>query len=104
MSKVLTGMTVSLDGYYTGPNDGPGTGLGEGGERLHYWVFGGPWTYGDGPRGEPSEVDKEYLDEVFSTGNWGKVQPVTRVEKRAFQPGPLYHRARELYWDFAHST
>ena len=68
MSKVLTGMTVSLDGYYTGPNDGPGTGLGEGGERLHYWVFGGPWTYGDGPRGEPSEVDKEYLDEVFSTG------------------------------------
>jgi branched-chain amino acid aminotransferase len=43
-------------------------------------------------------------DEVFSTGNWGKVQPVTRVEKRAFQPGPLYHRARELYWDFAHST
>jgi branched-chain amino acid aminotransferase len=43
-------------------------------------------------------------DEVFSTGNWGKVQPVTRVEKRALQPGPVYRRARELYWDFAHST
>jgi hypothetical protein len=27
------------------PNDGPGQGLGEGGERLHYWVFGGPWSY-----------------------------------------------------------
>ena len=24
------------------PDDGPGKGLGEGGERLHYWVFGGP--------------------------------------------------------------
>jgi branched-chain amino acid aminotransferase len=42
-------------------------------------------------------------DEVFSTGNWGKVQPVTRVEKRALQPGPLYRRARGLYWDFAHT-
>jgi branched-chain amino acid aminotransferase len=43
-------------------------------------------------------------DEVFSTGNWGKVQPVTRVEKRELQPGPLYRRARGLYWDFAHSS
>jgi dihydrofolate reductase len=68
MSRVLAGITVSLDGYYTGPNDGPGVGLGEGGERLHYWVFGGPWNYTDGPRGDPSEVDKAYLDEVFSSG------------------------------------
>jgi dihydrofolate reductase len=68
MTRVLAGITVSLDGYYTGPHDGPGAGLGEGGERLHYWVFGGPWTYADGPRGEPAEVDKAYLDEVFSTG------------------------------------
>jgi hypothetical protein len=43
--KVLAGMTMSLDGYVTGPNDRPGAGLGEGGERLHYWVLGGPWSY-----------------------------------------------------------
>ena len=43
--KVLAGMTMSLDGYVTGPDDRPGAGLGEGGERLHYWVFGGPWSY-----------------------------------------------------------
>ena len=49
MGKVLAGITISLDGYITGPNDGPGAGLGEGGERLHYWVFGGPWRY-DGER------------------------------------------------------
>ena len=67
MPKVLAGITISLDGYITGPNDGPGAGLGEGGERLHYWVFGGPWNY-DGERGSPSPVDQRYLDEVFSSG------------------------------------
>jgi dihydrofolate reductase len=67
MTKVLAGITMSLDGYITGPNDGPGAGLGEGGERLHYWVFGGPWTYGS-ERGEPAAVDQEYMDEVFSSG------------------------------------
>jgi branched-chain amino acid aminotransferase len=41
-------------------------------------------------------------DEVFSTGNYGKVIPITRVEARHLQPGPLYSRARELYWAFAH--
>jgi hypothetical protein len=34
MTKVLAGITTSVDGYITGPNDGPGKGLGEGGERL----------------------------------------------------------------------
>ena len=45
MGKVVAGITVSVDGYITGPDDGPGCGLGVGGERLHYWVFGGPWTH-----------------------------------------------------------
>ena len=40
-------------------------------------------------------------DEVFSTGNYAKVLPVTRVENRSLQPGPVYKRARELYWDYA---
>ena len=44
MTKVSAGITISLDGYITGPNDGPGNGLGDGGEQLHYWVFGGPWS------------------------------------------------------------
>lgn len=67
MPKVIAGMTVSLDGYFTGPNDCLGAGLGDGGERLHYWVFGGPWTY-DGERGAPADADNAYLDEVFSSG------------------------------------
>jgi len=51
MTKVLAGITTSVDGYVAGPDDRPGQGLGEGGERLHYWVFGGPWTYDNEPEG-----------------------------------------------------
>jgi dihydrofolate reductase len=64
--KVLAAITTSVDGYITGPDDGPGKGLGEGGERLHHWVFGGPWTYEDGPRGEPAGEDAEWLGAVMS--------------------------------------
>lgn len=41
-------------------------------------------------------------DEIFSTGNLGKVLPVTRIDDRDLQPGPVYARARELYWDWSH--
>ncbi len=41
-------------------------------------------------------------DELFSTGNYGKVLPLNKVETRDLQPGPVYARARELYWEFAH--
>ena len=40
-------------------------------------------------------------DEVFSTGNWGKVLPITRVDDREFAVGPLYRAARKAYWAFA---
>jgi dihydrofolate reductase len=63
MRKVVAGITTSVDGYITGPDDGPGCGLGVGGERLHYWVFGGPWTYESGG-GEPLGEDKAWLDET----------------------------------------
>ncbi|MEU9828137.1 hypothetical protein [Micromonospora chersina] len=42
---VKAAITVSRDGYVTGPDDREGRGLGVGGERLQYWVMGGPWTY-----------------------------------------------------------
>jgi branched-chain amino acid aminotransferase len=48
---------------------------------------------------------REFLeaDEIFSTGNHSKVVPITRIEDRALQPGPMARKARELYWDWAHS-
>jgi dihydrofolate reductase len=71
MGKVLAGITTSIDGYVAGPNDGPGNGLGDGGERLHYWVFGGPWSYEAEGGGEATGADKEYLD--TSRSNLGAV-------------------------------
>lgn len=43
-------------------------------------------------------------DEIFSTGNFAKVAPVIRIDGRELKPGPLYTRARKLYWDFAHAV
>ena len=69
MTMVAAGITTSLDGYIAGPNDGPGQGLGEDGERLHNWVFGGPWSEDKDPMGSAVGVDKEFLDEgIARTG------------------------------------
>jgi dihydrofolate reductase len=61
MTAVVAAITTSVDGYTTGPDDGPGCGLGVGGERLHHWVFGGPWTYAGGHTGEPTGEDAAWL-------------------------------------------
>ena len=42
-------------------------------------------------------------DEIFSTGNHSKVVPIVRIEDRDLQPGPVAKKARELYWEWAHS-
>ena len=47
--------------------------------------------------------DFESADEIFATGNYSKVVPATRIGDRVLQFGPLYTKARELYWSFAHS-
>ena len=89
MTKVTAGITTSVDGYVAGPADGPDRGLGEGGERLHYWVFGGPWTYDKEPTGEATGEDKAWLEEAFgrvgavvagrytyeAAGRWGDKNP-----------------------------
>ncbi len=45
MGKVATGLTMSLDGFIAGPNDGPGQPLGEGGMRLFDWYSSGDTDY-----------------------------------------------------------
>jgi branched-chain amino acid aminotransferase len=42
-------------------------------------------------------------DEIFSSGNYAKVVPITRIEDRELQPGPLHAKARKLYWEWAHA-
>jgi dihydrofolate reductase len=89
MGKVVAGITTSVDGYITGPDDGPGRGLGVGGERLHYWVFGGPWSYDSPGRGEPTGEDKAWFEQTLgangavitgrgtyeAAGHWGDQNP-----------------------------
>jgi branched-chain amino acid aminotransferase len=42
-------------------------------------------------------------DEIFLSGNAIKVMPILRIDARDLQPGPFYRKARQLYWDFAHT-
>ena len=89
--QVKAAITVSVDGYVTGPDDHEGQGLGIGGERLHYWVMGGPWTYetdhepGVGMSGADEAYYAELLEGVDaglcgrgmydSSGAWGGTNP-----------------------------
>jgi dihydrofolate reductase len=68
MSATVLYMSMSLDGFIAGPNAGPGNGLGDGGERLHEWVFTGPAPEHSGFPGRPDGVDGEVFDEMMSTG------------------------------------
>ncbi|HEX2741673.1 MAG TPA: dihydrofolate reductase family protein [Rubrobacter sp.] len=45
MGKVAMGLTMSLDGFIAGPNDGPEHPLGEGGMRLFDWYSSGDIEY-----------------------------------------------------------
>lgn len=89
MGEVMAGITVSVDGYVAAPEDGPGKGLGTGGERLHNWVFGGPWRYDDQTRGEPQGEDAAWMAQAMAglgavvagrstyeaAGHWGGHSP-----------------------------
>jgi dihydrofolate reductase len=89
MGKVIASITTSVDGYVTGPGDGPEYGLGKGGERLHYWVMGGPWSYDGDHSFGMTGADKEFFDEHTSavasgvvgramydaSGAWGGTNP-----------------------------
>ncbi|WP_229073596.1 dihydrofolate reductase family protein [Actinoplanes sp. DH11] len=57
MTRVIADISISLDGYVTGPAPGPDAGLGRGGEALHTWAL------------RPDPVDADVLDEaVAATG------------------------------------
>ena len=63
MSASVLFMSMSLDGYIAGPNDEPGNGLGDGGERLHEWAVA--------PEGElvrPPGPAGELFDEMMAPG------------------------------------
>lgn len=78
MRKVVFNMTVSLDGFVAGPNDGPDNGLGDGGDRLFKWYFSGdteiPISDGNMVL-KVSSQSAEILKAAFETngaGVWGR--------------------------------
>ncbi|SCL70938.1 RibD C-terminal domain-containing protein [Micromonospora citrea] len=106
---VKAAITVSLDGYVTGPDDRAGQGLGVGGERLHHWVMGGPWTYDTDhePGAGMTDPDRAYYDTLLegtgaalcgrgmydSAGAWGGRNPfegtlVVLTHRTEDQPDP----------------
>src|SRR5437762_8273311 len=48
--------------------------------------------------------DFRAADEIFSTGNYSKVVPVTRIDDRPLPFGPIYTKARELYRSEEHTS
>ena len=68
MSKAVLYMSMSVDGFVAGPNDGPGNGLGDGGHRLHEWFFAGTDADDQGGSGRLAGVNGQVVDEVMATG------------------------------------
>jgi dihydrofolate reductase len=68
VSSTVLYMSMSLDGFIAGPNEGPGNGLGDGGERLHEWLWTGADADHSGVPGRPSGVNGQVFDELMATG------------------------------------
>ena len=66
MSLVTCQISISIDGFAAGPNQSLENPLGEGGERLHEWVFGTKsWRAMEGLEGGERNADSEVIEEVF---------------------------------------
>ena len=68
MGKVTADISMSLDGFSAGPNDGPGNPLGDGGDRLHEWMSGlGDWGERPDLTGPHADVFRETYAHVGAT-------------------------------------
>ena len=96
MSRLFFDISMSLDGFITGPDPGPEQGLGRGGETLHQWAVElrsfherhGREGLGDEGR------DSDILDEAFErTGSWV-------MGRNMFDPvgGPWDENSMQGWW------
>lgn len=74
-----TVLYMSLDGFITGRNAGPGTALGDGGERLHEWVFK-----------RPDARKRPGFDEFMAAG-------ATVTGRGTFEPGGDHHHGLPIW-------
>jgi hypothetical protein len=66
VSAAVLDMSISLEGFITSPNAGPGNGLGDGGQRLHDWALTG--SDSDGMEVVATGVNGQVFAELMSTG------------------------------------
>jgi dihydrofolate reductase len=66
MSKVTCQISISLDGFVAGPNQSLENPIGEGGMRLHQWLFEtASWREQHGEPGGARTVDSDVVDGLF---------------------------------------
>ena len=94
MAATVLYMSMSLDGFIAGPNEGPDNGLGDGGHRLHEWL----WT--DGAEADLANlrsggVNGLVIDEFMSTGavvaGRGTFEPAERLGRQPPRRGADLH-------------
>jgi dihydrofolate reductase len=69
MGKIVFDISMSLDGYVAGPDDGPELGLGVGGERLHDWVVElASWREPHGLEGGETNASSEVAEGMSASG------------------------------------
>jgi dihydrofolate reductase len=61
-------MSMSLDGFVAGPNEGPDNGLGDGGHRLHDWALRGADADHERVFGRLAGVNGKVYDDLMATG------------------------------------
>lgn len=92
--KVFANMSMSLDGFIAGPNAGPNNPLGDGGDRLHEWIYGlASWREPHGLAGGETNEDDEIIKEAF--GRAGAFVMGRRMFDEAEEPWgdePPFHR------------
>ena len=66
MSASVLYMSMSLDGFIAGPNEGPDNGLGDGGHRLHEWLMANDEVDVEAIR-RSGTVDGATVDEFMNT-------------------------------------
>jgi dihydrofolate reductase len=68
MSIAVLYMSMSLDGFIAGPNEGPANGLGDDGHRLHEWFLPSADADHRGVAERLTAVNREVMDELMATG------------------------------------
>ena len=111
MTRVIADISVSLDGFVTGPNAGPDNGLGDGGEGLHTWAFSDDpddqrMLHEGTDRSGAVVLGRTLFDVVDSPGGWNDEigYGAAEVGKPSFvvvtSTAPESVRLSELDWTF----